>query len=85
MSKRIHSKATFQESWLDSTKYKSWLAQVPSDKNIARCFLCKKNTNVSIMGVIALESHAAGKKHTNLVEEDKSIKAYFSSQYSPSH
>ena len=32
------------------------------------------------MGVSALESHAAGKKHTKLVEEKKRIKAYFSSQ-----
>ena len=71
MSKRIHSKATFQESWLDSTKYKSWLAQVPSDKSIARCILCKKEINVSIMRVSALESHTAGKKHRNLVEEKK--------------
>ena len=37
------------------------------------------------MGVSALESHAAGKKHTNLAEEKKSTKAYFSSQHSPSH
>ena len=62
MSKRIHSKATFQESWLDSTKCKSWLAQVPSDKSITRCILCKKDINVSIMGVIDFESHTAGKR-----------------------
>ena len=65
----------FQESWLDSTKYKLWLAQVPSDKSISRCILCKKDINASIMGVSAPESHAAGKKHTNLVEEKESIKA----------
>ena len=69
MSKRIHSKATFHESWLDSTKYKSWLAQVPSDKSIARCILYEKVINVSTMGASALESHSPRKKHTNLVEE----------------
>ena len=37
------------------------------------------------MEVSALESHAAGRKHTNLVEKKKSIKTYFSGQHSLSH
>ena len=73
ISKSIHSKATFQESWLDSGKYKSLLAPVPSYKSIGRFILCKKDIYVSIMGVSALESHAAEKKHTNLVEEEKKV------------
>ena len=77
MSKRVHSKASFQEKWLDNIKYKTWLAQAPSDKNTARCILCKKDINISIMGVSALESHAAGKRYTDLLNERKKYKDVF--------
>ena len=33
----------------------------------ARCFLCKKSFNISRMGMLALTSHAAGKKHQNKI------------------
>ena len=77
MSKRVNSKASFQEKWLDNIKYKTWLAQAPSEKNTARCILCKKHINISIMGVSALESHAAGKRHTDLRNERKKYKGLF--------
>ena len=77
MSKKVHSKASFQEKWLDNIKYKTWLAQAPSDKNTARCILCKKDINISTMGVSALESHAAGKRHTDLLNERKNYKDVF--------
>ena len=77
MSKRVRSNASFQETWLDNIKYKIWLAQAPSDKNTARCILCKKDINISIMGVSALESHAAGKRHTDLLNERKKYKDVF--------
>ena len=80
MSKRVHSKASFQEKWLDNIKYKAWLAQAPSDKNTTRCILCKKDINISIMGVSALESgkrHTAGKRHTDLLNERKKYKDVF--------
>ena len=37
----------------------------------------KKDTDISIMGVSALESHAAGKRHTNLLNERKKCKDVF--------
>ena len=82
MSKRVHSKVSFQEKWLDNIKYKTWLAQAPLDKNTARCILCKKDINISTMGVSAIQSHAAGKRHTDLLIEKKSIKMYFLFQVS---
>ena len=73
----IHSESTFQKTWLENPKYKLWLAVVPSDEKIARCILCKKDINVSVMGVSALEFHAAGKKHKSLIKERKQYSETF--------
>ena len=77
MSKRIHSESTFQKTCLENPKYKLWLALVPSDEKTARCILCKKDINVSAMGVSALESHATGKKHKSLMKERKQYSETF--------
>ena len=77
MSKRIHSESTFQKTWLENPKYKLWLAVVPSDEKTARCILCKKDINVLVMGVSALESHAKAKKHKSLIKERKQYSETF--------
>ena len=77
MSKRIHSESTFQKTWLENPIYKLWLAMVPSDEKTARCILCKKDINVSVMGVSALEFHATGKKHKSLIKERKQYSETF--------
>ena len=80
MSKGFTLNPTFQKTWLGNPKYKLWLAVVPSDEKTARCILCKKDINVLVMGVSALESHATGKKQKSLMKERKQYSETFFSQ-----
>ena len=60
MSKnKTHSKSTFKNELLCNGKYLKWVAKTnqPSE---ACCLICRKNIDISIMGVSVLESHAAG-------------------------
>ena len=61
----------FNNNWLTSSKYSSWLVK-SNCKSKARCKLCCKDFDISNMGVSALESHASGKKHTDIVEKRSS-------------
>jgi len=56
-------KAKFQETWLRLPQFKDWLKKTPNVDN-AHCLLCKKDFDVSNMGIAALHSHSKGKKHT---------------------
>ena len=58
----IKSKATFQDEWLTNKLYKDWITQ-GKNKNYAKCVLCLKDIDLSIMGNAALDSHAKGTKH----------------------
>ena len=72
MSKnKTHSKFTFQDEWLCNDKYSKWVVKTnqPSE---ARCLICRKNIDVLIMGVSALELHAARSKHKTLISTRKS-------------
>ena len=52
-------------------KYSKWVVKTnqPSE---GHCLICRKNVDVWIMGVSALESHAAGAKHKKLISAEKS-------------
>ena len=59
-------KIFFQESWLSNEEFKSWLV-LTENKLQVRCKRCKKTFGLSNMGVQALNSHALGKKHKEVV------------------
>ena len=62
MSKnKKHSVSSFQDEWLSDPAFRSWISKT-KNAHEARCFLCKTNFDISIMGVSALQSHAKGKK-----------------------
>ena len=62
MSKnKKHSVSSFQDKWLSDLDFRSWISQ-PKNADKARCFLCKTNFDVSVMGVSVFRSHAKGKK-----------------------
>ena len=69
MSKRKHSVSTFKEIWLTDPIFQLWIAKVPGDPSLARCKLCKSNINISKMGRSALNDHAKGKRHLDIIEE----------------
>ena len=59
----------FQADWLhESSPFKNWLAKGKTDYD-AWSKLCKKNVNISTMGVGSLRSHAKSVKHMQLVKE----------------
>ena len=61
MSKRKHSVLTFKEFWLTDPIFQLWIAKAPRDPSLARCKLCKSNTNISKTGRNALNDHAKGR------------------------
>ncbi|KAK7090140.1 hypothetical protein V1264_009981 [Littorina saxatilis] len=59
----------FNRQWLANAKYKAWLAEASDkSKHHARCFVCKKDFNISSMGEAALKSHMAGARHQMLIK-----------------
>ena len=56
----------FQDKWLSDDMYKIWICK---DKcmNSAFCKLCEKLIDLSSMGKSALDSHAKGKKHKDMI------------------
>ncbi|XP_047123731.1 uncharacterized protein LOC124806683 [Hydra vulgaris] len=56
-------KTYFQEDWLQQDIYKDWLVPNAHAKTKAYCKKCKKSFELSNMGIQAVKSHAAGKKH----------------------
>ena len=61
-------KTFFQDSWLEGEEFKDWLVKA-SDTSQARCKPCHKTFALSNMGVQALKSHAAGKKHKDISQK----------------
>ena len=56
-------KCHFQNEWLTNEEYSNWVQAVPKNKSRVKCSFCKTEINISNMGVAALDSYAAGKKH----------------------
>lgn len=53
----------FRHVWLDNPQYKSWLQEDKTDSNKFYCKMCKQSVSLSNMGVGALRSHIASKRH----------------------
>ena len=47
----------------------------------ARCSLCEGEFDIANMGVSALDSHAAGKKHKSCVQTSSSAGLFFQSKF----
>ena len=63
MSRKIHWKVVFNESWLSDERFKTWLKR-GNDCHKAVCILCNNSViDITRMGVSALVSCAAGAKH----------------------
>ena len=63
MSRKIHGKVVFNESWLGDERFKTWLKR-GNDRHKAVCILCNSSVIDTIrIGVCALVSHAARAKH----------------------
>ena len=84
MWKKIDS-CIFNNNWLSDTRFSSWLAK-SSPKWRATCTICCKDFDISNMGVSALSSHAAGKKHRDMVVNKESCaSSFFEPKRSESH
>ena len=79
----LHSVSSFQEEWYTNKKYKLWISKSSKSAG-ARCTLCKKDIDISIMGSSALDSHAKGKKHLDRVEKRSMGLDIFFKKTSPS-
>ena len=55
-------KRKYQNKWADNEKYKQWIGPA-SDPYRAYCKVCKKDFDVTSMGITAVRSHNDGLKH----------------------
>ena len=63
MSRKIHGKVVFNESWLGDEQFKTWLKR-GNDCHKAVCILCNNSViDITRIGVSAPASHAAAAKH----------------------
>ena len=63
MSRKIHGKVVFSESWLGDEQFKTWLKR-GNDCHKAVCILCNNRViDITRMQASALVWHAAGAKH----------------------
>ena len=67
MNRKKHSTCVFQDGWLSNEKYQKWIRK--SQNKEAHCFVCNKKFDISAMGSSALDLHASGKKHQQLMFE----------------
>ena len=56
----------FQNEWLTNEEYSNWVQAVPKNRSRFKCSFCKTEIDISNMGVNALDSYAAGKKHKQI-------------------
>ena len=56
----------FQDKWLSDDMYRIWICKEKC-MNSAFCKLCQKSIDLSTMGKSALDSHAKGKKHKDMI------------------
>ena len=70
-------KCHFQNEWLTNEEYSNWVQVVPKNRSRVKCSLCKTEIDISNMGVSALDSHAAGKKHKQIARAAVSWAMFF--------
>ena len=55
----------------------NWVQAVPKDRSRVKCSICKTEIDISNMGISALDSHAAGKKHKQITSAAVSFSIFF--------
>ena len=70
-------KCHFQNKWLTNEEYSNWVQAVPKNRSRVKCSFCKTDIDISNMGVAALDSHAAGKKHKQTASAAVSSAMFF--------
>ena len=70
-------KCHFQNEWLTNEEYSNWGQAVPKNRSRVKCSFCKTEIDISSMGVAALDSHAAGKKHKQIASAGVSSAMFF--------
>ena len=70
-------KCHFQNEWLTNEEYSNWVQAVPKNRSRVKCSFCKTEIDISNMGVAALDSHAAGKKHKQIASAGVSSAMFF--------
>ena len=76
MSPKV-KKCHLQNEWLANKDYSNWVQAVRNDRSGVKCSFCKTETDISNMGVSALDSHAAGKKHKQIASAANSSSMFF--------
>ena len=66
-----HSTSTFQDEWFTDERFRLWIGKTQNPKE-GRCLICKKDFDISLMGVAALTSHAKGQKHNSKLSDKSS-------------
>ena len=59
-----NKECVFNKNWLLCSKYSIWLCKL-SAKRKSCCSICNKDSDIANMGIAALNSHAADKKHVD--------------------
>ena len=69
----MSKQAIFNDNWIDpvlnvdNPDFLVWLERHPKSNIHAYCKLCKSDISLSNMGVVALKSHASGKRHSTKI------------------
>ena len=66
----------FNQNWLLDDRFSHWLKSSISSRFRAYCSFCNKEFDISNMGISAVTSHAAGKKHSDIVASRKWINVF---------
>ena len=79
MSPKV-KKCHFQNEWLANEDYSNRVRAVPNDRSRVKCSFCKTEIDISNMGVSALDSHAARKKHKQIASAAAFSSMFFKGQ-----
>ena len=71
MGKKAHSKSTFQDELFTNKKFANWIGKT-NKLFEARCLVCKKSIDLSLMGVSALY-HGKGVKHQENLKDSEGM------------
>ena len=72
MGNIAHSKSTFQDEWFINKKFADWIGKT-YELPEARCLICKKSIDISLMRVSALDYHAKGVKHQKNLKDSEGL------------
>ncbi|CAH0563016.1 unnamed protein product [Brassicogethes aeneus] len=70
----------FKTDWLTDPNFNLWVEECKSNSSVIFCKICKKNVDISNMGVSALKSHMKSVKHiklTTAINSTTNVAQYF--------